>query len=316
MSFSGRDRKSIQESEAEKGPTAQAASNEKQDDGESGAQLMIQGEASGTPPPQQIPSTLAVTGEGSDPARNVEEDAGLNLIARNEQTDLLTPNTEENTHDAPPTEEEAVVEGSLVPDPEEARLEILKQAVSATNVQAITTSEPKRNKWIPALIVVTLVVLAAIGVSLGVTLGRKNQDPAQATTESQTASPTMAPTQAPTSTRFIQVAALVESLLGTTLTETSSPQYKAAEWMANVDSALDLSTVESDRFLQRYALVVLYFSTGGEESWINQALFLTPDMHECGWFKTSREGAFSASGFTGVVICSEEGHVMAIEFSR
>ena len=66
-----------------------------------------------------------------------------------------------------------------------------------------------------------------------------------------------------------------------------------AEWMANVDSALDLSTVEPDRFLQRYALVVLYFSTGGEESWTNQAMFLTPDRRECDWFDTSGEGVLS-----------------------
>ena len=87
--------------------------------------------------------------------------------------------------------------------------------------------------------------------------------------------------------------------------------------MADVDMAFeDLSTVEPDRFLQRYALAVLYFSTGGEESWIDQASFLTPDRHECEWFVTTPEGQLSVSGFLGISLCSEERRVQWIELSE
>jgi hypothetical protein len=53
------------------------------------------------------------------------------------------------------------------------------------------------------------------------------------------------------------------------LSDPTSPQYKAKEWMISVDP-LQLTpseTVTNQRILQRYALAVFYFATGGPESW-------------------------------------------------
>lgn len=53
------------------------------------------------------------------------------------------------------------------------------------------------------------------------------------------------------------------------LSDPSSPQYMAKEWMIN-DDPLQLTpseTVTDQRIVQRYALAVFYFATGGPESW-------------------------------------------------
>ena len=117
---------------------------------------------------------------------------------------------DENTVPPPLMEEDGAIEGQLVLDPEEARQELLDQAVTAIDVKPVQPERRNKRKWIPALIVVTVVILAAVGVSLGITLGRKTNPPEPTITDP----PTEPPTLPPTSSRFTEVAALVESSLG------------------------------------------------------------------------------------------------------
>lgn len=68
------------------------------------------------------------------------------------------------------------------------------------------------------------------------------------------------------------------------LTETGSPQYRAAHWIANYDvERVDVPFRDEDprRFIQRYSLAVLYYALGGEK-WATQLNFLASD-HECSW---------------------------------
>jgi hypothetical protein len=58
--------------------------------------------------------------------------------------------------------------------------------------------------------------------------------------------------------------------------ESNAPQLRAAEFMAFADSPNHVN-VTSPRLQQRYALLVLYFSNGGEKWSIN------PEAHECDW---------------------------------
>jgi hypothetical protein len=64
-----------------------------------------------------------------------------------------------------------------------------------------------------------------------------------------------------------------------------TPQYKAADWIANRDQLqYPIPTqpgADSDRFLQRYVLAVLYFALNGEQ-WTSAANFLSAS-DECGW---------------------------------
>jgi hypothetical protein len=58
--------------------------------------------------------------------------------------------------------------------------------------------------------------------------------------------------------------------------EPNAPQLRAVEFMAYADSPNHVP-LESPRLQQRYVLLVLYFSNGGEKWPIN------PEFHECDW---------------------------------
>jgi hypothetical protein len=64
------------------------------------------------------------------------------------------------------------------------------------------------------------------------------------------------------------------------LEDTSSPQFFALNWLANLDHAeIDIDDLE--RLEARYALATFYFSTDGE-SWNDDMQFLSSN-HECNW---------------------------------
>ena len=64
------------------------------------------------------------------------------------------------------------------------------------------------------------------------------------------------------------------------LSNTSSPQYLAAKWIADEDPRL--AVMDGDRgFHQRYALAVLWFAMGGT-GWHHDLDFLS-SQHECDW---------------------------------
>jgi hypothetical protein len=72
---------------------------------------------------------------------------------------------------------------------------------------------------------------------------------------------------------------------GTTSLPVSSPQVHAWQWLLQLDSKMSTGgrCVDPIAVTQRYALAVLYYSTGGEESWINNGRWLLGDYDECDW---------------------------------
>jgi Leucine-rich repeat (LRR) protein len=64
------------------------------------------------------------------------------------------------------------------------------------------------------------------------------------------------------------------------LTNSHTPQYAALNWMAGEDAVM--YELESDQFLQRYALSVLYFATGGAQAW-GRTLGFASSTQECSW---------------------------------
>ena len=66
---------------------------------------------------------------------------------------------------------------------------------------------------------------------------------------------------------------------GASLRDPSSPQYAAMEWIRTPNNT---GIFTDQRFLARYALATLYYSTRGEE-WTTATNWLT-DSHECDWF--------------------------------
>lgn len=65
------------------------------------------------------------------------------------------------------------------------------------------------------------------------------------------------------------------------------PQNLAARWIADTDE-LNVPINETTKFLQRYALAVLYFAMGGPTFWTSQLGFLSTE-DECSWFELGVE---------------------------
>lgn len=98
---------------------------------------------------------------------------------------------------------------------------------------------------------------------------------------------------------------LLDDVEHQTLTNTTSPQFMAAEWMAEVDLR---SAALNSEFLERYALVVLWFATRGE-NWNHPVNFLSLD-HHCDWRSTFQRDDLSV--FEMGVECNEKSEVKGI----
>jgi hypothetical protein len=98
-----------------------------------------------------------------------------------------------------------------------------------------------------------------------------------------------------------------------TLRIPSSPQARAAQFIANGDSyqlAINEETVRG--FIERYVLAIIYFHFNGE-SWTFQNNFMTSQDH-CNWFQkfTTTGGSIIREG----VLCNEEGHVTTLSLCK
>jgi len=82
---------------------------------------------------------------------------------------------------------------------------------------------------------------------------------------------------------------------GMSLQDPASPQSAALQWLRR-----PINEGFSDaRMLQRYALAVLYFATGGDTgNWITTSLWLT-GSNECLWYTTSESSVLCSSGADG-----------------
>jgi hypothetical protein len=68
------------------------------------------------------------------------------------------------------------------------------------------------------------------------------------------------------------------------LTNSVTPQGMAYQWILNADEAQINPCMDPHRARQRYALAVMYFSTGGD-SWIDNTNWLEGSISECQWAK-------------------------------
>lgn len=86
-----------------------------------------------------------------------------------------------------------------------------------------------------------------------------------------------------------------------------SAQFKAAHWMA-VDDTKQLA-IHDGRFLQRYALMVLFFGTGGH-NWLVNLDFANTEVDECLWNRSLRQANGGSSAFG--VGCDNEKQVTSV----
>jgi hypothetical protein len=89
------------------------------------------------------------------------------------------------------------------------------------------------------------------------------------------------------------------------LEDSNSPQYAALDWMTNNDT-IDLQfTLSYNALLERFAVILLYFTTGGP-SWLDPAGFLST-LDTCSWNSVVDEKG---------VGCNEKGSVVKIQLSK
>lgn len=96
--------------------------------------------------------------------------------------------------------------------------------------------------------------------------------------------PTTAPTTSPTSppTADPNLAFLPDSTIGPILSDTSSPQARAWDWLLEHPDYEDMTTW---RKRQLMGLVTTYYATGGNAYWAMdaEAAWLDASLHECEW---------------------------------
>uniref|UniRef100_A0A7S4MV66 L domain-like protein n=1 Tax=Odontella aurita TaxID=265563 RepID=A0A7S4MV66_9STRA len=171
--------------------------------------------------------------------------------------------------------------------------------VDATNVVVVENEEEEHRRTrcaILGLMAAAAMALSAVAIAIKMasnsvaiaSLGRSNE---------QSGSPSPAPTNfhstfAPTEDSFPKVVQALRPVSGDFLFQEGTSANMALDWIVNRD---DLGRDPSDpRFVQRYVMAVLYFSTGGDKwrqcsqeaklcGYPNKDNFLS-DSDECDWF--------------------------------
>lgn len=160
------------------------------------------------------------------------------------------------------------------------------------NATPLDVDEEKRRQrkqkcWIVSGII--LIVAIVVGLVLGVTLGRNGTGaPASITAASD------APTPSPTSQEFASLQSLIGAVSfdgGAALSNPSTVQFKALEWLASNEG---LNDYPDWRKIQRYALAVFYYSTNGD-GWLKDDNWLSND-DECTWVTFAVDPVCSSDG--------------------
>jgi hypothetical protein len=123
--------------------------------------------------------------------------------------------------------------------------------------------------------------------------------------------PTNTPTQSPTALELREVVEALRAIADSdNLYDTSSPQYQAAVWLSQ-DYASGRSymlTMEDTKFVQRYALAVLYYALAGN-SFMFCGLDVSQKCNELSWLAESDECTWRG------MKCSNGTHIDQISFS-
>ena len=130
------------------------------------------------------------------------------------------------------------------------------------------------NRWLKIL-----VILSFIAVILSVSLSfliRPDSSPRRTQNDSE-------PSELKKNTRKELFTSVAKELSGEqVIADPNSAQFKALEWLNTLDKAT-VPFGDQERAKQRYAATVLFFSTGGNTTWIHQNRFLQTEKHECDW---------------------------------
>ena len=109
----------------------------------------------------------------------------------------------------------------------------------------------------------------------------------------------------------------MESSMAQNLWNDSTPQGKAIRWLTEQDG-LEVDPSESEVLVQRYALAVIFYATGGKKrenkGWIKKAHFLS-NMSVCHWNEPD-DDPFSYDSFLGTACTDGNSEVKTLSLSK
>ncbi|CAB9499058.1 LRR receptor-like serine threonine-protein kinase [Seminavis robusta] len=151
------------------------------------------------------------------------------------------------------------------------------------NAESQDQDREKRMKQFKTKVLLGVIVLLAINLIVVAifTPGKKNPEENSETTVAPTEGPSRNPSPAPTSYSEYWLSLLPTTTVSTILENQDSPQSRAYDWL--LDDIQSSPFLSYDRIKQKFALVVLYFATGGD-NWLKNTNWLNHTVHECDWF--------------------------------
>jgi hypothetical protein len=189
----------------------------------------------------------------------------------------VTPRTEQDEEESGKDEEEGIVSAKVI-DEDELKAEYQKEMMGNIAVAAVVDEEENKDSGrCPCRACLLVLVLAIVlSIVLPLTIGG---DTAPILPE-VTSSPSPAPT-------FLTDYEFLQKVLGPisgdeVWMDETSPQSQALNWLAFEDPAmLPIKDTKASTLIERYALAVLYFSTGGPQ-WAGSVKFLS-NYSVCDW---------------------------------
>jgi len=132
-----------------------------------------------------------------------------------------------------------------------------------------------------SILVITFIIVLAVGITGGLLHSPVAPSKLESNNLPFTSSPSMMISAAPSfDTRTKNITEKLFSLSGDAILYTESPQNKALTWIL-YENGMNLSH-ESPNLVQRYVMMVFYYSMGGEK-WTNSGGYGS-GRDECGWY--------------------------------
>jgi hypothetical protein len=213
--------------------------------------------------------------ETDEPTINNNQEGNLELSIDSVDAGVVAADVAQNSVSVTADSDEEAIIGYIVPD---SRSNTNKETIL---VEGVTVSKKgNRNAVVAIIVIVVMIVAIAVGLVVGL---QYNDDPV---TESPSAFPSASPSMAPTAEELVLVLDQIEEEGLNFYESTTSPGYRAALWMAE-QNLFELpfeqnATTDRIKFRQRFAMAALYYSTDGDNSWIDDCNFLS-ELSICDW---------------------------------
>jgi hypothetical protein len=232
-----------------------------------------------------------------------------------ENTDASFTDTDDEQMDVPVSSSNV---SASVPSPEEMRTTVTMNRDSKTSGGS--------SRFLKLLVAAVVIAAVVVGVVIGVTSGGDSNDQPSPSVQGDSNPQVSNPQGSTTNTRKSsadEVIAIMANLGVSSLVALKTlgtPQNRAAFWLAETDGAnlviptdFDTGGVELYKYTTRYAMAVLYYSTGGDTTWKDQVGFMS-SLDVCEWYAIFLNG--SNSYRKGVLCEPETGFITGLGISK